>query len=227
MSADSRPHPLCHSVIDKDPQDRSPHPRWTRKAEIFGINKDRNAVPALLEALQGEYFTVRSWAVLALEKLAIQSNSTAALCAKRHRRRSPYRGLSLRWGHLKDPSTFDDITNVLLDDPKIRSLSGGASLREYTTSCHVPPICWMLLPFLIWWYEREYAACDLLLAIEKMGFAAVTPLISALQEKEGTVRKFAAILLGKSWATRVELNHSAWRFMTCIMKWEKHQPSFC
>jgi HEAT repeat protein len=36
-----------------------------------------------------------------------------------------------------------------------------------------------------------------LLAIEKMGITAVNPLIAALQDKEGTVRKFAAILLGK------------------------------
>jgi HEAT repeat protein len=48
-----------------------------------------------------------------------------------------------------------------------------------------------------WWYEREYAAGDLLSAIEKMGAAAVAPLIEALQDKEGTVRKFAATLLGR------------------------------
>jgi HEAT repeat protein len=36
-----------------------------------------------------------------------------------------------------------------------------------------------------------------LLALEQMGPAAVDPLIEALQDKEGTVRKFAAILLGK------------------------------
>ena len=31
-----------------------------RVAEIFAINRDRSAVPALLEALKGEFFTVRS-----------------------------------------------------------------------------------------------------------------------------------------------------------------------
>jgi HEAT repeat protein len=61
------------------------------------------------------------------------------------------------------------------------------------------------LPYLLealhdsfWWYEREYAAGDLLSAIERMGTNAVKPLIEALQDREGTVRKFAAILLGKS-----------------------------
>jgi HEAT repeat protein len=48
-----------------------------------------------------------------------------------------------------------------------------------------------------WWYEREYAAGDLLTAIEEMGVAAVDPLTEALQDKEGTVRKFAATLLGR------------------------------
>jgi HEAT repeat protein len=37
-----------------------------RVAEVFAINKDRNAIPALLEALKGEFFTVRSRAALAL-----------------------------------------------------------------------------------------------------------------------------------------------------------------
>ena len=36
-----------------------------RIAEIFTINKERAAVPALLDALDGEYFTVRSRAALA------------------------------------------------------------------------------------------------------------------------------------------------------------------
>ena len=48
-----------------------------------------------------------------------------------------------------------------------------------------------------WWYERKLAASDLLSALEKMGTAAVDPLIAALQDKEGTVRKFAAHLLGR------------------------------
>jgi bilin biosynthesis protein len=48
-----------------------------------------------------------------------------------------------------------------------------------------------------WWYEREQAAADLLNVIEKMGPGVVAPLIEALADKEGTVRKFAAIVLGR------------------------------
>ena len=40
-----------------------------RVAEIFGISKDRAAILTLLDALQGEYYTVRSRAALALGKM--------------------------------------------------------------------------------------------------------------------------------------------------------------
>jgi HEAT repeat protein len=93
------------------------------------------------------------------------------------------------------PSTFDDITTVLLDDPKIESVR---QRRKPGNTGHPAAlsISWKLARFILR-YEREYAASDLLAAIEKMGVAAVDPLIEALQDKEGTVRKFAAILLGR------------------------------
>jgi len=37
-----------------------------RVVEIFSISKDKSAIPTLLDALTGEYFTVRSRAALAL-----------------------------------------------------------------------------------------------------------------------------------------------------------------
>jgi len=40
-----------------------------------------------------------------------------------------------------------------------------------------------------WWFKQEQAAADLLTAIEKMGSGVVEPLIEALGDKEGTVRK--------------------------------------
>jgi hypothetical protein len=59
------------------------------------------------------------------------------------------------------------------------------------------------LPFLLealhdsfWWYERESAVEDLMTAIENMRDLAVEPLIEALHNKEGTVRRLAARLLG-------------------------------
>jgi HEAT repeat protein len=48
-----------------------------------------------------------------------------------------------------------------------------------------------------WWYEREAQAGDLFTAIEKMGAAAVEPLIQALKDNEGAVRRYAALVLGR------------------------------
>jgi HEAT repeat protein len=48
-----------------------------------------------------------------------------------------------------------------------------------------------------WWYEREQKVIDLLQAIQNMGVIAVDPLIEALSDREGRVRKFAAMILGE------------------------------
>ena len=103
----------------------------------------------------------------------------------------------LALAYFRDPSTFDDITNVLLDDPKIEVRQAAARGLGNTQHSAALPYLMEALRDSFWWYEREYAVGDLLQAIEKIGYAAVNPLIEALQDKEGTVRKFAAILLGK------------------------------
>jgi HEAT repeat protein len=89
------------------------------------------------------------------------------------------------------------MTNVLLDDPKIEVRQAAARALGNTGHPAALPYLLEALHDSYWWYEREYAASDLLLAIEKMGVTAIDPLIEALQDKEGTVRKFAAILLGR------------------------------
>jgi HEAT repeat protein len=106
-------------------------------------------------------------------------------------------GACLGLGYFKDPATFDDITNVLLDDPKIEVRQAAARALGNTGHPAALPYLMEALHDPFWWYEREYAAGDLLMAIEKMGAAGVGPLIEALRDKEGAVRKFAASLLGK------------------------------
>jgi HEAT repeat protein len=168
-----------------------------RVAEIFAINKDHNAVPALLEALQGEYFTVRSRAAFALGKIGEPKAIQLLLHALKDEEDEVRIAACLALGLFRDPSTFDDITNVLLDDPKIEVRQAAA--RALGNTQHPAALAYLMeaLHDSFWWYEREYAATVLLSAIEKMGVAAVKPLIEALQDKEGTVRKFAATLLGK------------------------------
>jgi len=103
----------------------------------------------------------------------------------------------LALGLFKAPSTFDEITNILLDDEKIEVRQAAAKALGYTAHPAALPFLMEALHDSYWWYEREHAAGDLLNAIEKMSAVAVEPLIEALQDKEGTVRKFAANLLGR------------------------------
>jgi HEAT repeat protein len=168
-----------------------------RIAEVFAINKDRSAVPALLEALKGEYFTVRSRAALALGKIGDPRAIQPVLQLLKDPEDEVRIAACHVLGFFKDPSRFDDITNVLLDDPKIEVRQAAAKALGNTGHPAALPYLMEALHDSYWWYEREYAAGDLLSAIEKMGTAAVDPLLEALQDKEGTVRKFAAILLGR------------------------------
>jgi HEAT repeat protein len=168
-----------------------------RAAEVFGISKEQAAVPALLDALQGEYYTVRSRAALALGKIGDRNAIRPLLIALKDKEDEVRIAACLGLGLFRDPSTFDEITNVLLDDPKIEVRQAAARALGTTQLPAALPYLMEALHDSFWWYEREYAAGDLLSAIEKMDSAAVDPLIEALSDKEGTVRKFAAILLGK------------------------------
>ena len=168
-----------------------------RVAEVFGISKDHAVIPTLLDALQSEYYTVRSRAALALGKIGDAKAKQPLLNALKDREDEVRSGACLGLGLFRDPSMFDDITNVLLDDPKIGVRQAAARALGDTQHPAALPYLMEALHDSFWWYEREYAAGDLLSAIEKMGTAAVDPLIEALGDKEGTVRKFAAILLGK------------------------------
>ena len=168
-----------------------------RVAEVFTISKDRAAIPALLDAVQGEYFTVRSRAALALGKIGDAKAIRPLLNLLRDKEDEVRIAACLALGLFREPSTFDDITNVLLDDPKIEVRQAAARALGNTQHPAALPYLMEALHDSFWWYEREHGVGDLLLAIEKMGAPAVEPLIAALQDKEGTVRKFAAILLGK------------------------------
>ena len=169
----------------------------SRIADVFSISKDKAAVPVLLDALEGEYFTVRARAALALGKIG-EAKAVGPLINALKDPETDVRGAAcLALGLFKNPSTFDEITNVLLDDEKIEVRQAAAKALGHTQHPAALPYLMEALHDSYWWYEREYAAGDLLNAIEKMGAVAVEPLIAALQDKEGTVRKFAANLLGR------------------------------
>src|SRR5512142_2685270 len=168
-----------------------------RVAEIFAISKDYDAVPALLEVLKGEYFTVRARAAAALGQIGDIRAVQPLLATLKDEEDEVRIAACLALASFRDPNTFDEITSVLLDDPKIEVRQAAA--RSLGNTGHPAALPYLLeaLHDSYWWYEREYAADDLLSAIERMGTNAVKPLIMTLQDKEGTVRKFAAILLGR------------------------------
>lgn len=176
---------------------RTAHPLIRgRAAEIFSINKDKSAVPALLEAVKGEYYTVRSRAALALGDIGDPRVIPALFPLLKDKEDEVRIAACIAIGRFRDPSTFDEVTEVLLDDPKIEVRRAAArSLGETRHSAAIPFLMEALRdPF--WWYEREESVKDLLTALENMGEEVVQPLIEALEDREGAVRRFAAIVLG-------------------------------
>ncbi|MBC7879651.1 MAG: HEAT repeat domain-containing protein [Anaerolineales bacterium] len=167
-----------------------------RIAEVFAINKDKSAIPALLEALNGEYFTVRSRAALALGNIGDERVIPDLLPLLKDKEVEVRIAACTALGKFNDPSTFDDITNVLLDDTMIEVRQSAARALGDTKHPAAIPLLMEALRDSFWWFEREQSAKELLTAIEKMGVGVVEPLIEALGDKEGTVRKFAATVLG-------------------------------
>jgi len=168
-----------------------------RVAEVFGISKDKSAIPALLDALKGEYFTVRSRAALALANIGDARALPALLPLLKDEEDEVRSAACVAVAKFRDPSTFDDITNILLDDPIMEVRQSAARALGETKHPAAVPFLMEALHDSSWWFEREEAASDLLIAIEKMGSTAVEPLIEALGDKEGTVRKYSSIVLGR------------------------------
>lgn len=177
---------------------KSAHPLIRgRVAEVFAINKDKNAMPVLIEALHGEFFTVRARAALALGNIGDSRVLPELLPLLRDREDEVRIAACIAVGKFKAPSTFDELADVTLDDRKIEVRQ--AAVKALGDSHHPAAIPFLMEalrdPF--WWFEREQAVRDLLTAITNMGEGVVGPLIEALGDREGTVRKFAAVILGK------------------------------
>jgi HEAT repeat protein len=168
-----------------------------RIVEIFGITKDKALIPVLLDALRSEYFTVRSRAALALAAIGDDRVIPDLLPLLKDADDEVRMAACTAIGKFRDPSTFDDITNLLLDDLKIEVRQAAAKALGETRHPAAIPFLMEALRDSFWWYEKEQAASVLLNAIENMGEAVVDPLIDALADKEGTVRKFAAMVLAK------------------------------
>ena len=164
--------------------------------EILGQIKDPASVPALLDALRGEFYTVRAKAASALGEIGDPQAIQLLLTALKDKEDSVRVSAALALGKFHNPATFDEIANLLLDDPKIEVRQAAARAFAETKDPQTLPYLMQALRDSFWWYEREQTANELLRAIEAIGPAAVDPLIEALSDSEGTVRKFAARMLG-------------------------------
>jgi len=168
-----------------------------RVVDIFSISKDKAAVPALLDALQGEYYTIRARAALALGRIGELKAVQPLLSLLKDPENDVRIAACLALGLFKNPSTFDEITNVLLDDAQIEVRQAAARALGHTQHPAALPYLMEALRDSYWWFEREQSAGDLFNAIERMGEMAVGPLIEALKDEEGAVRRYTAILLGR------------------------------
>ncbi|MBI5838764.1 MAG: HEAT repeat domain-containing protein [Chloroflexi bacterium] len=168
-----------------------------RVCEILAVTRDRAAVPALMDALHGEFYTVRAKAAAALGSIGDPKFIHELLPALNDPEDEVRIAAVLALGKYREPSTFDEMGNVLLDDPIIEVRQAAA--RALGNTKHPEAVFFLMQAIrdAFWWYEREHAAGDLLQAIENIGAPAVDSLIEALADREGTVRKFAATILGK------------------------------
>ena len=110
-----------------------------RVADIFGISKDRSAIPALLDALKDEYFTVRSQAVLALGNIGDAQVIPFLLPLLKDKDEEVRSAACVAIAKFHDPTTFDEIANVLLDDPRIEvRQSAAVALGETKHPAAIP-----------------------------------------------------------------------------------------
>jgi len=168
-----------------------------RVAEVFGISKDKNAIPVLVEALHGEFFTVRAKAAIALANIGDGRVLPELLPLLKDREDEARIAACIAIGRFRDPSSFDELANVALDDTKIEVRQAAVKALGDSKNPAAIPFLMEALRDSFWWFEREQAVRVLLTAIEGMGEGVVEPLIEALGDREGTVRKYAAIILGK------------------------------
>lgn len=187
---------LIQTLQQAHPLDR------VQAAHVLGRIKDASALPALLSALRGEYFTVRAAAASALGGLGDKRALDPLLAALKDPEPVVRAAAVQAVGSFAMPDTFDAIGSFLLDDPKTEVRQAAARSLGGTRNPAALPLLMEALHDSFWWYEREPAAADLLRAIAAIGEPAIDPLIEALGDTEGTIRRFAAGLLGELHAVR-------------------------
>jgi HEAT repeat protein len=183
--------PLCKTLTTAQPEVRA------HAAQILGVLKDKSSIPALVDALRGEFYTVRLQAALALGQIRDPGSISALTQALKDREPEVRAAACIALGKFADPRTFEAISTVLLTDLQIEARQAAAQALGETKRMEAIPYLMEALRDSYWWYERDQAVNHLLDAIAKMGNAVVPGLIEALSDHEGTVKKYAALLLAR------------------------------
>jgi HEAT repeat protein len=181
----------------------SAHPA-TRQlvADILGEIRHPSAVPALLEAARGEYFTVRARVAPALAKIGDAQAVPILIALLADNEPTVRIAAALAVGVFRDKSSLIRLSDLLLEDREIEVRQAAAQALAATLLPEAVPYFIETMADSFWWYERENAALPLLDALAKFGPDAVEPLVDALTHTEGTVRRSAAIVLGRIGDTR-------------------------
>jgi HEAT repeat protein len=181
----------------------SAHPA-TRQgvADILGEIRHPSAVPALLEAARGEYFTVRARAAAALGKIGDAKAVPALIVLLADREPIVRVAAALAVGLFHDPASIIGLSDLLLEDHDIEVRQAAARGLAETRLPQAIPYFIEAMADSFWWYERENAAKPMLDSLEQFGADAVAPLIGALSNTEATVRRSAVIILGHIRDTR-------------------------
>jgi HEAT repeat protein len=182
---------LTHSLLNDHPLVRG------RVAEVLEKTRDPKALEALMGALRGEFYTVRARAARALGAIGDKQAIQPLLEALSDKELEVRAGALVGLGYFKDPATFDRMADPLLEDPQIEVRQAAAKALGETKHPQAIPYLMVALRDPYWWYEREQSAEVLLDAIEGMGTMVVKTLLEAMRDSEGTVRRYAAMLLGR------------------------------
>ena len=181
----------------------STHPETRQQiVDILGEIRHPDAIPALLEAAHGQFFTVRSRTASALAKIGDARAVPTLINLLSDNEPTVRIAAALAVGTFKDGRSLIRLSDLLLEDREIEVRQAAARGLAATCLPEAVPYLIEAMADSFWWYERENAAQPLLEALESFGAAALEPLITALNHPEGTVRRSAAQVLGRIGDTR-------------------------
>lgn len=179
------------------------HPETRQRvADILGEIRHPGALPALTEAARGEYFTVRARAASALARIGDASAVPTLIALLGDDEPEVRIAAALAVGIFRDTSSMIPLSDLLLEDREIEVRQAAAQGLASTRLPEAIPYFIEAMADSFWWYERENAAEPLLASLTKFGADAVELLTEALHHYEATVRRSAAIVLGRIGDTR-------------------------